>query len=144
MLKKIFQVISIVLVAFKIYLNMVIQWITMIAMHTIVELPEFLRKASNLLQESERLSMIKYLAIHPLSGDLLQGTGGIRKLRWSAKGNGKSGGVRVIYYYHNGSIPLFLLTVFGKGEKANLSKSERNDLSKFTNILLKNYGEKNE
>ena len=113
-------------------------------MHTIVELPEFLRKASNLLQESERLSIIKYLAIHPHSGDLMQGTGGIRKLRWSAKGKGKSGGVRVVYYYHNKAVPLFLLTVFGKGEKANLSKSERNDLSKFTNLLLKNYGEKNE
>ena len=47
----------------------------------------------------------------------MTGTGGIRKLRWSAQGKGKSGGVRVIYYYYNKSIPLFLLTVFGKGEK---------------------------
>jgi mRNA-degrading endonuclease RelE of RelBE toxin-antitoxin system len=53
----------------------------------------------------------------------MQVTGGLRKLRWSAHGKGKSGGVRVIYYYHNESIPLFLLTVFGKGEKVNLSKS---------------------
>lgn len=70
----------------------------------------------------------------------MQGTGGIRKLRWSAHGKGKSGGVRVIYYYHNESIPLFLLTVFGKGEKANLSKSERNDLTRFTSLLVKQYG----
>jgi hypothetical protein len=64
-------------------------------------------------------------------------------VRWSAQGKGKSGGVRVIYYYHNGSVPLFLLTVFGKGEKANLSKSERNDLAKLTVLLLRNYGDRN-
>ncbi|MCP5206758.1 MAG: type II toxin-antitoxin system RelE/ParE family toxin [Hahellaceae bacterium] len=113
-------------------------------MQTIVELPEFIRKASGLLKEDERLSIIKYLAVHPLSGDLMQGTGGIRKLRWAAQGKGKSGGVRVVYYYHNESIPLFLLTVFGKGERANISKSERNELSKFTSLLLKQYGGQNE
>ena len=74
----------------------------------------------------------------------MQGTGGIRKLRWSAQGEGKSGGVRVIYYYHNEAIPLFLLTLFGKGEKANISKSERNELNKLTTQLLKNYGGQNE
>ncbi len=110
-------------------------------MQTIVELPEFLKRSGKLLSESERTSIINYLALHPASGDIMQGTGGIRKLRWSAQGKGKSGGVRVIYYYHHGSIPLFLLTVFGKGEKANLSKSERNDLAKFTSLLVKNYGD---
>jgi mRNA-degrading endonuclease RelE of RelBE toxin-antitoxin system len=94
-------------------------------MQTIVELPEFFRKSQNLLANDEKLSLINYLAAHPQAGDLMQGTGGIRKLRWAALGRGKSGGVRVIYYYYNGTIPLFLLTVFGKGEKANLSKSEK-------------------
>jgi len=109
-------------------------------MQTIVELPEFLRKADKLLSASERLSIINYLAAHPAAGDIIQGTGGIRKLRWSAQGKGKSGGVRIIYYHHNESIPLFLLTLFGKGEKANLTKSESNDLAKFTSLLIKNYG----
>ena len=109
-------------------------------MQTIVELPEFLRKADKLLSASERLSIINYLAAHPAAGDIIQGTGGIRKLRWSAQGKGKSGGVRIVYYHHNESIPLFLLTLFGKGEKANLTKSESNDLAKFTSLLIKNYG----
>lgn len=109
-------------------------------MQTIVELPEFLKRSSNLLKDDEKASIINYLAFHPQSGDLMQGTGGIRKLRWSAQGKGKSGGVRVIYYYHDGTMPLFLLTVFGKGEKANLSKAERNELAKFTSLLLKHYG----
>ena len=112
-------------------------------MQTIVELPEFQKKASDLLKDEEKTSIINYLAFHPQAGDLMQGTGGIRKLRWSAQGRGKSGGVRVIYYYHNGTMPLFLLTVFGKGEKANLSKAERNELAKFTNLLLKHYGGSN-
>lgn len=46
----------------------------------------------------------------------------------------------MIYYYHDNAIPLFLLTVFGKGEKANLSKAERNELARFTNLLRKHYG----
>lgn len=113
-------------------------------MQTIVELPEYLRRSAKLLSASERHSIINYLASHPASGDIMQGTGGVRKLRWSAHGKGKSGGVRIIYYFHNKSMPLFLLTLFAKGEKANLSKAQRNELAKFTPLLIKNYGGQNE
>jgi hypothetical protein len=113
-------------------------------MQTIVELPEFLRKSDKLLKDSERQSIVNYLALHPGSGDLIQGTGGIRKLRWSAQGKGKSGGVRVIHYYRDESMPLFLLSVFGKGEKPNLSRGERNKLAMLTSLLVKNYGGRDE
>jgi len=109
-------------------------------MQTIVELPEFLRRSDNLLTTSQRQSIVDYLAKHPASGVVIQGAGGIRKLRWSAQGRGKSGGVRVIYYYHNESMPLFLLSVFGKSEKSNLSKSERNGLAKITSLLINQFG----
>ncbi|NOX43793.1 MAG: type II toxin-antitoxin system RelE/ParE family toxin [Gammaproteobacteria bacterium] len=109
-------------------------------MQTVVELPEFQRKSSKLLSTDEKESIINYLATHPAAGDIMQGTGGIRKLRWSAQGKGKSGGVRVIYYHHNETIPLFLLTVFGKGEKANITKAEGKELAKLTAILVKSYG----
>ena len=108
-------------------------------MQTIVELPEYERRASSLLSGSEKQGIINYLAIHPQAGVVMQGTGGIRKFRWASGNRGKSGGVRVIYYFHNESMPLFLLTLFGKNEKANLSKAERNELTKLANIL-KNYG----
>mgnify|MGYP000252808875 CR=1 FL=1 len=110
-------------------------------MQTIVELPEYMQRASRLLSEAEKKGIINHLASHPQSGAIMQGTGGIRKFRWASGNKGKSGGVRVIYYYHNKLIPLFLLTVFGKNEKDNLSKSERNELAKIANLLSTNYGE---
>ena len=103
---------------------------------TIAEVPDYIRRSEKLLDEEERNSIIRHLAIHPTSGDIIEGTGGIRKLRWTRKGKGKSGGVRVIYYYHNEKIPLFLLTVFGKNEKDNLSKAERNELAKLSKKIL--------
>ncbi|MFQ5639293.1 MAG: type II toxin-antitoxin system RelE/ParE family toxin [bacterium] len=69
----------------------------------------------------------------------MPGTGGVRKLRWSRKGRGKRGGVRVIYFFYDEEMPLFLLTIFGKGEKKNLSKAERNELAKLVKILIKTY-----
>jgi len=104
---------------------------------TVTELPEYIRRSSELLSESERKSIINHLAVHPSAGDLMEGTGGIRKLRWGRGSKGKSGGVRVIYYYHDERIPLYLLTMFGKNEQANLTKAERNELSKLVGMLVK-------
>jgi hypothetical protein len=59
---------------------------------------------------------------------------------WARQGSGKSGGVRVIYYFYNETMPLFLLNMFGKNEKANLSKAERNKMAKLVSILVKTYG----
>jgi len=67
----------------------------------------------------------------------MEGTGGIRKLRWGRSHRGKSGGVRVIYYYHDERIPLFLLTMFGKEERANLSKADKNRLADLVDLLVK-------
>lgn len=70
----------------------------------------------------------------------MQGTGGVRKLRWGRGGRGKSGGVRIIYYHHSEAMPLYLLTVYGKNEQANLSKGERNELAKLAAILKSTAG----
>jgi len=111
-------------------------------MQTIVELPEYLRRASTLISEEERQGIINYLAAHPQAGVVMQGTGGVRKFRWATGGRGKSGGVRVIYYVYNETMPLYLLTLFAKNEKANLSKAECSELAKLTAYLVKSYGDK--
>lgn len=108
----------------------------MISMITIAEVPEYIRQAEKLLTESERQDVLNYLAAHPKSGDLIEGTGGIRKLRWGRGGRGKSGGVRVIYYFHSESMPLYLVTLFAKNEQDNLSKAERNELAKLVDVLV--------
>ena len=69
----------------------------------------------------------------------MPGTGGARKLRWAARGKGKSGGVRVITFYSGPPVPVFLLTVFGKGEKSDISKSERNELRRVLKDLTARY-----
>ena len=105
-------------------------------MITIAEVPEYIREVEKLLTTAEQQDVLSYLAAHPKSGDLIEGTGGVRKLRWGRGGRGKSGGVRVIYYYHSELMPLYLLTLFAKNEQDNLSKAERNDLAKLVDILV--------
>jgi len=106
---------------------------------TIVELPEFQKRSEKILTRDERDELIYFLAAHPKSGNLIQGSGGIRKLRWRSKGKGKSGGSRIIYFFYNTEAPLFLLTLFTKNEKVNLSNSEKNELAKLTKLLIDNY-----
>ena len=113
-----------------------------LSMITIVELPEFIKQAKKIFSETLRESLINYLAAHPKAGVIMEGTGGIRKIRWQREGSGKSGGGRVVYYYHSDNYPLFLITAFKKGNKANLSKAERNEISKLTRILIETYGGK--
>ena len=103
---------------------------------TVAELGEYQRRAEKLLAESERQDIVNYVAAFPKAGDLIVGTGGVRKLRWRRGGKGKSGGVRVIYYFHSERIPLYLLTVFAKNERADLSQAERNNLSELVEILV--------
>jgi hypothetical protein len=106
------------------------------SMLTIAELPEYIRRAEKLMSASERLDIINYLAAHPKAGDLMEGTGGIRKLRWGRGAQGKSGGVRVIYYVHSEQMPLYLLTLFAKNERANISKAERHELAELVDLLV--------
>ncbi len=108
-------------------------------LHAVVETPEFLRKAQGLLSDGERAALVDWLAAHPTAGDLIVGTGGARKLRWAARGKGKSGGARAITYYGGLGVPVFLLSVFGKQAKANLTPAERNELRAVLAILVQEY-----
>jgi hypothetical protein len=91
------------------------------------------------LSDSERRELVDWLAAHPTAGDLMVGTGGARKLRWQAKGKGKSSGARVITFYGGVRMPVFLLSAFGKGAKANLTMAERNQLRLLLGDLAQEY-----
>ena len=98
---------------------------------TVVEAPAFSRRAEKLLSKSEYQDLIVYLAGHPEEGDEIPGTGGVRKMRFAAQGKGKSGGVRVIYYYFDQGIPIYALVVYGKGERADLKPDEKKAVAAF-------------
>lgn len=87
----------------------------------ITELQEFRKKASKLLTTEERAELLTFLAKNPKDGDIVAGTGGIRKMRWGAGGRGKRGGVRIIYYYHIVGSEIFLITIYAKNEQKDIS-----------------------
>ena len=102
----------------------------------VAELPEYLRAAGKLLTDADRHAVVEHLAAYPIAGALIEGIGGVRKLRWARDGRGKSGGVRVIYYFHSEAMPLYLLAMFAKNERANLCKAERNALAGLVDDLV--------
>ena len=98
-------------------------------MHAVIETPGYLADARAAgLTEAERIAIVTLLAATPNAGDLIPGTGGARKLRFAGRGKGKRGGYRVITWYGGREIPVFLLGVFAKGERIDLTQSERNAL----------------
>jgi hypothetical protein len=113
-------------------------------MQVIVEVPEFTKRAEGLLTDQEKMTLIEVLARQPTLGVLLRESGGIRKYRFPRGNKGKSGGVRVVYFYYNETKPLFLLTIFGKSEQSTLSSEQLRHLAKLSKQLIRYYGHKNE
>lgn len=100
-------------------------------MQTVVETPTFSRRADKLLSEDEHAALINFLAAHPTTGDEIVGTGGVRKVRFGAMGRGKSGGVRVIYYFYDQDMPIYALLIYAKSERADLTPDERKAVAAF-------------
>jgi hypothetical protein len=98
---------------------------------TVVETPQFLRQAGDVWTEDERTDFVDYIARNPEAGDVIPETGGVRKLRWRRQGSGKRGGVRVIYFYHNTTAPIFLLMVYAKAVREDVSPDAKKALAEF-------------
>src|SRR5580658_592600 len=107
---------------------------------TVVETPTYLAVANKLFSEEERADIVALVAADPECGDVIRGTGGFRKVRVARRGMGKSGGARVVYIWRNERFPVFLITVFPKNEKENLSMAERNTLRKRADSIFETYG----
>jgi hypothetical protein len=106
---------------------------------TVVETRPFIEDAARCLKENEREEFIGYIARNPTAGDVIRGTSGVRKVRWSAGGRGKRGGARVIYYYHSERIPLFLLTAYSKSRQTDLTPAQRAAIRRIVAEIVKQY-----
>ena len=104
---------------------------------SVVETRSYQARAQKLLTQEEQERVIEMIARDPTCGVIMKGTGGVRKVRVAIGERGKSGGVRVVYFFHSEDVPTFLLTLFAKNEKDNLSMAERNQLATFVEELKK-------
>ena len=110
----------------------------MTRLQTVVELDSFVRRAKAIMSDAEREGIVGFVAANPEAG--LPLGGGLRKLRVPRPGGGKSGGYRTIYVFGGSAMPLFLVTVYAKNEKENLSKAEQATAVELAKQLLATYG----
>jgi hypothetical protein len=103
-------------------------------------MPSYLRAAGAIFTEAERSEIVTRIAADPECGDLIQGTGGFRKVRVGRSGMGRRGGARVVYILRNSSFPVFLVMAYPKNEKDNLTNKERNELAKRADEIFARYG----
>lgn len=95
-------------------------------MQTVVETPTFIAAAKKAgMTDDERSAAVDYIASNPMAGDIIEGGGGVRKVRVPIEGKGKSGGYRVITYYMTEDEPVFLVTVISKSKQANLTDEQK-------------------
>jgi hypothetical protein len=85
----------------------------------------FTRQAADVWSDEERNGFVDFIARNPEAGDVIQDAGGVRKVRWSRQGSGKRGGVRVVYFYQHMDAPLYLLMVYAKARREDLSPDEK-------------------
>ena len=107
------------------------------SLQTVVETPAYLAAVKGVLSDTERAKVVSTVAETPKAGVALGG--GIRKMRIARSGRGKSGGARVVYLFSGEDIPVFLLAVFAKNEKANLGVRERAALISAAKQMVESY-----
>jgi len=101
----------------------------------VIELPTFVSDCEKVMAHAERHEFIAHISGHPEAGDVVQNTGGIRKVRWAVENKGKSGGVRVLYYYLDVDTPIYLLMAYKKGRKDTLSATDKQLLKDLAKIM---------
>jgi len=109
-------------------------------MQTLVPIGTFEDKARRLLGKAGFDGMLELLARRPKAGRVIQGTGGLRKVRIARPGKGKSGGTRVIYYYHNVDKPMLLLLIYAKADQENMTDAQKAQLKKHVDTIIDKFG----
>lgn len=100
------------------------------------ESPAFTKKVVGELTEDSYFDLQNHLLEYPEDGDLISGGRGLRKLRWRAKGRGKRGGFRVIYYLATKKGYIYLLAIYAKNEQTDLTKQQLKDLTELVKEWL--------
>ena len=109
---------------------------------TVVETPAYLSKAERIMSEVERAAVVDSISRDPLTGVLIKGSGGLRKMRIGLEGRGKRGGGRVVYWFHSHSYPAVLLWAFAKNEASDMSASQQKRVKVVADALLEEFGVK--
>jgi mRNA-degrading endonuclease RelE of RelBE toxin-antitoxin system len=104
-------------------------------MQSVAETPTFTRQANKLFDETEKMELISFLSTNALAGDIIPGTGGVRKLRFAASGRGKRGGARIIFYYLDDNIPIYALLAYPKNAKVDLTPDEKRGVTAFVEAI---------
>jgi hypothetical protein len=107
---------------------------------TVAETAVFMRQAGALWGDDERFEFVDFIARNPEAGDLIPASGGVRKVRWGRQRSGKRGGVRVIYFYHDPGMPLYLLMIYAKARRDDLSRDARRTVQGLVARLKAAYG----
>lgn len=89
-----------------------------------IETPVFTRQITALLPDASYSELQKALCVNPAAGDIIPGSGGLRKIRWRTVGRGKRGGIRAIYYWFVSDDEIYMLLAYRKNEKDDLSAKE--------------------
>jgi mRNA-degrading endonuclease RelE of RelBE toxin-antitoxin system len=103
---------------------------------TVVELKSATKDLERFLSQDEIVKLIDFLAFNPDGGEVIPETGGVRKTRWRFRHKGKSTGLRIIYYFHDLNMPLYVLAVYSKGEVLRLTKKEELEMRKLVKALV--------
>jgi RelE toxin of RelE / RelB toxin-antitoxin system len=111
---------------------------------TVAETTVFIRQAADLWTDAERADFVDFIARNPEAGDLIPESGGVRKVRWSRRGSGKRGGVRVIYFYYNPEMPLYLLMIYAKSRRDDLSPAAKRSVQALVARLRQAYAHSRE
>jgi mRNA-degrading endonuclease RelE of RelBE toxin-antitoxin system len=109
---------------------------------TIAEMPSATKDLDDTLSETEKERLIDWLALHPQAGDIIVGTNGVRKTRWAYGAKGKSGGLRVIYYFRDLNMPIYIVAVYRKNEKLTISMREKQMISRLIDDLVKYWADR--
>ena len=102
----------------------------------ILETSVFTKQITQLVSDEDYQHLQRVLVINPLAGALIKNSGGLRKLRWRIEGRGKSGGIRVIYYYVTADSKVFMLVAYDKSKKDDLTQKELAILRKLVKVEL--------